>query len=181
MKRILYIFLFSPLIGFSQVQVDCSSLSVIDVIMQNDSITYEIYNANTINIHFPYVYYTLDADGDTIQKSQMDSYLTEAESASNYSYTIYGLNFLPANLLNSINFPLSIYFTYSNLTCNNPVDYICELQYNPQMNIVNPVEKQDKIVVRKIDILGRDNYNIKNNVFIEIYDDGSMMKYFIID
>ena len=121
--------------GLAQGQVDCSLLSVTDVINQNDSITFEIYNADTMDTHYPYVSYTLDDNGDTIQKGQLSWYVTPAGSTSYYYYTNYGLNFvLPSNLLININYPLSIYFTYSNLTGEIPGDYTCEVFYNPQNN-----------------------------------------------
>ena len=73
MKKLLHILLFFPLFGFAQGQVDCSLLSVTDVIIQNDSITFEIYNADTMDTYYPYVSYTLDANGDTIQEGQLNS------------------------------------------------------------------------------------------------------------
>jgi hypothetical protein len=87
MKKVLLILFFFPLIGFAQGQVDCSLLSVNDVIIQNDSITFEIFNADTMDTHYPYVSYTLDANGDTIQKGHMDYYMTFAGTSSHYSYT----------------------------------------------------------------------------------------------
>ena len=182
MKKIFYLLLFSPLLGFTQGQVNCSLLSVTDVIIQNDSITFEIYNADTMDTHYPYVAYTLDANGDTIQKGQMSWYVTPAGSASYYYYTNYGLNFvLPTNLLININYPLSIYFTYSNLTGENSGDYTCELLYNPQMEIVSPELILPRTLMKTIDILGREVNKIPNNIIIEIYDDGSSKKRIIID
>ena len=182
MKKLLHILHFFPLFGFAQGQVDCSLLSVTDVIIQNDSITFEIYNADTMDTHYPYVSYTLDANGDTIQKGQMNWYITPAGSSSYYYYTNYGLNFvLPTNLLININYPLSIYFTYSNLTGENPGDYTCELLYTPQMNIVNTKINQEKTLIKTIDILGREVNHITNKIFIEIYDDGSSKKNIIIE
>ena len=181
MKKIFYLLLFSPLLGFTQGQVNCSLLSVTDVIIQNDSITFEIYNADTMDTHYPYVAYTLDANRDTIQKGQMSWYVTPAGSASYYYYTNYGLNFvLPTNLLININYPLSIYFTYSNLTGENPGGYTCELLYNPQMDIVNTNINHEKKLVKTIDILGREVNKTPNNIIIEIYDDGSSKKRIII-
>ena len=82
MKKIFHILLFVPLFGFSQTQVDCSLLTVSDVIFQNDSITFEIFNADTVDSHYPYVAYTLDASGDTIQNGQMNYYMTFAGTSS---------------------------------------------------------------------------------------------------
>jgi hypothetical protein len=177
MKNVLYILLIIPLFGFTQGQVDCSLLTVTDVIIQNDSITFEIYNADIMDSHYPYVSYSIDANGDTIQKGQLNWYVTPAGSASYYSYTNYGLNFvLPSNLLININYPLSIYFTYSNLTGDNPGDYTCELLYNPQMNIVNAELNQEKTLIKTIDILGREVKESPHKILIDIYDDGTSKK-----
>ena len=132
MKKILYILMFFPLLGFAQGQVDCSLLSVTDVIIQNDSITFEIYNADTMDTHYPYVSYTLDANGDTIQKGQMNWYVTPAGTSSFYYYTNVSISYVMDSLTDfNVNYPLSIYFTYSNLTGENPGGYTCELVYDP--------------------------------------------------
>ena len=132
MKNILYIFLFSPLIGFAQGQVDCSLLSVMDVIIQNDSITFEIYNADTMDTHYPYVSYTLDSNGDTIQKGQVSWYVTFAGTSSFYYSTNHSISFVMDSLTEfNVNYPLSIYFSYANLTGDNPGGYSCELIYDP--------------------------------------------------
>ena len=111
----------------------------------------------------------------------MSWYVTPAGSASYYYYTNYGLNFvLPTNLLININYPLSIYFTYSNLTGENSGDYTCELLYNPQMEIVSPELILPKTLMKTIDILGREVNKTPNNIIIEIYDDGSSKKRIII-
>ena len=69
MKKILYILLFVPLCAFSQIHVDCSLLTVTDVIFQNDYIIFEIFNADTANSHYPYVAFILDANADKILKA----------------------------------------------------------------------------------------------------------------
>ena len=179
MKKIFYILLFVPLFGFSQTQVDCSLLTVTDVIFQNDSITFEIFNADTVDSHYPYVAYTLDANGDTIQNGQMNYYMTFAGTSSSFLYT-HNLEFDPLNLP-SIMYPLSIYFTYTNLTGENPGQYTCELIYNPQMNMNDVEPNLSKIKVKTIDILGRASEDISNEILIDVYDDGSVQKRIIIE
>ena len=182
MKKVLHILFFFPLIGFAQGQVDCSLLSVTDVIIQNDSITFEIFNADTMDTHYPYVSYTLDANGDTVQKGHMDYYMTFAGTSSHYSYTNISGYFVMDSLSEStINYPLSIYFTYSNLTGESSGDYTCELFYNPQMEIISPELILPRTLMKTIDILGREVNKISNNIVIEIYDDGSSKKRIIID
>lgn len=178
MKKLLHILFFFPLFGFAQGQVDCSLLSVTDVIIQNDSITFEIYNADTMDTHYPYVSYTLDANGDTIQIGQMNWYVTPGETTS-YYYSTHNMEFGPL-VLPSFEYPLSIYFTYTNFNGEDPGDYTCELFYNPQMEIVSPELILPKTLMKTIDILGREVNKIPNNIIIEIYDDGSSKKRIII-
>ena len=179
MKKLLYIILFVPPFAFSQTQVDCSLLTVTDVIFQNDSITFEIFNADTVDSHYPYVSYTLDANGDTIQNGQMNYYMTFAGTSSSFLYT-HNLELGPLNLP-SIMYPLSIYFTYSNLTGENPGQYTCELIYNPQMDISYIESNLSKIKVKTFDILGRASEDVSNKILIDVYDDGSLQKRIIIE
>ena len=182
MKNLLYILLFVPLAFFGQGQVDCSFLSVTDVIIQNDSITFEIFNADTMDTHYPYVAYTLDVNGDTIQKGHMNYYMTFAGTSSLYSYTnIWGYFVMDSLSESTINYPLSIYFIYSNLTGENSGDYTCELLYNPQMNIHNIDVNTDRLLIRTIDILGRETLDKPYKVLIDLYDDGSTQKRIIIE
>jgi hypothetical protein len=44
-QKILYLQLFFPIFSFGQGLVNCSLLTVNDVVIQNDSITFHIYNA----------------------------------------------------------------------------------------------------------------------------------------
>ena len=179
MKRIFYILLFVPLFGFSQTQVDCSLLTLTDVVFQNDYITFEIFNADTVDIHYPYVAYTLDASGDTIQNGQMNYYMTFSGTSSYFLYT-HNLEFDPLNLP-FIMYPLSIHFTYTNLTGVDPGQYTCELIYNPQMNMNDVEPNLSKIKVKTIDILGRASEDISNEILIDVYDDGSVQKRIIIE
>ena len=179
MKKIFYILLFFPLFGFSQTQVDCSLLTVTDVIVQNDSITFEIFNADTVDSHYPYVSYTLDANGDTIQNGHMNYYMTFAGTSSTFLYT-HNLEFGPLNLP-SVMYPLSIYYTYSNLTGENPGQYTCELNYNPQMDVNHVEPILSKIKVKTINILGIASEEVSNKILIDIYDDGTCKKRIIIE
>jgi len=124
-----------------------------------------------------HVLYTLDENGDTIQKGYMDYYMTFAGTSSNYSYTnILGYFVIDSLSESNINYPLLIYFTYSNLTGENPGDYTCELSYNPQMEIDSPELILPRTLKKTIDILGREVNKFPNNIIIEIYDDGSSKK-----
>jgi hypothetical protein len=110
-QKILYLQLFVPFFCFSQGLVNCSLLTVADVIIQNDSITFEIYNADNMDTHYPFIEYTLDAIGDTVQKGQMNWFVTPSGTTSSYYFINIGLNFvLPSNQLININYPLYIYY-----------------------------------------------------------------------
>jgi len=72
--------------------------------------------------HYPFIAYTIDALGDTIQSGNINWFVTPALDTSWYSYTI-SSQIIPA-------YPLSIHFVYTNLTGSNPGDYTCILTYN---------------------------------------------------
>lgn len=181
-QKILYLQLFVPFFCFGQGLVNCSLLTVTDVIIQNDSITFEIYNADNMDTHYPFIEFTLDAIGDTIQKGQMNWFVTPSGTTSSYHYTNIGLNFvLPSNQLNNLNYPLYIYFTYSNLTGQNPGEYTCELLYNPLTKVINKEIYREKVLLKTIDILGREVKKGQNKILIDIFDDGSSNKRFVLE
>ena len=181
-QKILYLQLFVPIFGFGQGLVNCSLLTVTDVIIQNDSITFQIYNADNMDTHYPFIEYTLDAIGDTIQKGQMNWFVTPSGTTSSYYYTNIGLNFvLPSSQLININYPLYIYFTYSNLIGQNPGEYTCELLYNPLTKVINKEIYREKILLKTIDILGREVKEGQNKILIDVFDDGSSTKRFVLE
>jgi hypothetical protein len=181
LQIILYLLLFVPVFNFGQGQVNCSLLTVTNVIIQNDSITFEIYNADNMDTHYPFVEYTLDAIGDTIQKGQMNWFVTPSGTTSFYIYTNNGLNFvLPSSQLFNINYPLYIYFTYSNLTGQSPGEYTCELLYNPLTKVIKKEIYRKKILLKTIDMLGREVKESPNEILIDIFDDGSSNKRFVL-
>ena len=179
MKKIFCLLLFVPLFGFGQTQVDCSLLTVTNVSIQNDSITFAIYNEDIIHTHYPYISYSFDANGYNIQYGQISLYVAPAQDTSWYSYPHF-LSYDGESML-EIEYPISIFFTYANLIGENPGAYTCELLYNPQMDILNPEENINKTVLKTIDILGRNtDYNL-NKLLIDIFDDGSSQKRIIIE
>ena len=179
MKKTLYILLFVPLFGFGQTQVDCSLLTVTDVSIQTESITFEIYNADTIDTHYPYISSSFDANGYNIHYGQISLYVAPAQDTSLYSYPHF-LSYDGETLL-EMEYPISVFFTYANLIGENPGAYTCELLYNPQMDIVNTKINYERTLIKTIDILGREVNEITNKIFIEIYDDGSSKKHIIIE
>ena len=124
MKNItLILLLITQLNAFGQGPVNCSLLQATDVIINNSnlSIDFGIYNGDTMDSHYPYIAFTIDNNGDTIQHGGINWFVTPALDTSWYSY----------NLSSPISpsYPLNIYFVYSNLTGSNPGSDTCILNY----------------------------------------------------
>ncbi len=131
MKKLLLISLCVPLIGFGQiVTVDCSLLDVTDIVIDNTNMTIEIeiYDGNTGGFQYPFVAFTIDAMGDTIQNGNINSFGTMGLDTSWYNYSI-------ASPFNPI-YPLSIYFVYSNFMGPNPGEDTCILSYHPSCDSI---------------------------------------------
>tara|TARA_B110001469_G_C9440656_1_gene223227 strand:- start:81 stop:611 length:531 start_codon:yes stop_codon:yes gene_type:complete len=176
MKKLLLILLCLPMIGFGQGQVNCSLLEVTDVVIDNTNMTIDIavYNGDTMNSHYPFIDYTIDFLGDTIQTGDISWYVTPALDMSWYSYTI-SSPIIPV-------YPLSLYFAYTNLTGFNPGDYTCILTYNiSPTNITDINIEGNRKCIRVIDVLGRDIKSQTNTPLIEIYDDGTVKKKIILE
>ena len=73
MKKLLVILLCLPLIGWTQGQINCSLLDVTDVVIENTNMTIDIaiYNGDTMDVHYPFIDYTIDDIGDTIQNGDI--------------------------------------------------------------------------------------------------------------
>ena len=80
-----------------------------------------IYNGDTMDSHYPFIAFTIDNSGDTIQHGDINWFVTPALDTSWYNYNLLG----PI----SPSFPLNIYFVYSNLTGSNPGSDTCILNY----------------------------------------------------
>ena len=118
------------MIGFGQGQVHCSLLNVTDVVIDNTNMTIDIavYNGDSMDAHYPFITYTIDDLGDTIQSGNINWFVTPALDTSWYSYTL-SSPVIPA-------YPLSIYFVYSNFIGPNPGEDTCILSYNPYCDSV---------------------------------------------
>ena len=130
MKKLLLILLCLPMIGFGQGQVNCSLLDVTDVVIDNTNMTIdiEIYDGNTGGFSYPFVAFTIDAMGDTIQNGNINSFGTMGLDTSWYNYII-------ASPINPI-YPLSIYFVHSNFISNPATEDTCILSYDPSCDSV---------------------------------------------
>ena len=139
MKNItLILILITQLNAFGQGQVNCSLLQATDVIINNSnlSIDFGIYNGDTMDSHYPYIAFTIDNNGDTIQHGDINWFVTPAIDTSWYSYN------LPSPI--SPSYPLNIYFVYSNLTGSNPGSDTCILNYT--QTITSHIEIDERTV-----------------------------------
>jgi len=130
MKKLLLILLCLPMIGFGQGQVNCSLLDVTDVVIDNTNMIIDIavYNGDTMDTHYPFIAYTIDDLGDTIQSGNMNWFVTPALDTSWYSCML-SSSVIPA-------YPLSIYFVYSNFISNPATEDTCILSYDPSCDSV---------------------------------------------
>lgn len=129
-KIFLPILLYFPLIGSAQGQVNCSLLNVTDVVIDNTNLTIDIaiYDGNIGGISYPFVAFTIDAMGDTIQNGNINSFGTIGLDTSWYNYSI-------SSPINPI-YPLSFYFVYNNFTVPNPGEDTCILSYDSSCDSV---------------------------------------------
>ena len=176
MKKLLLMLLFLPMIGFGQGEVNCSLLEVTDVEIDNINLTIEIavYNGDTIDVHYPFIAYTIDAVGDTIQSGNISWFVTFASDTSWYPYMI-SSPIIPL-------YPLSIYFVYSNLTGSNPGDYTCILTYDISLTNISYINVRGSRKLKKtVDIFGKETKFKTNTLLFNIYNDGTVEKRLIID
>lgn len=175
MRYLFTFFSFSLSVGvFGQGMVNCSLLTVTDVIINNEELTIDVAvnNSDTMDAHYPYINYIIDSSGDTIQNGDMDLFVTFSNQTSWYNY----------NLTSSISpiYPLTVYFTYSNLTGKDPGDYTCELTYDISQNISIDLINE-KTLYKIVNTLGREVNHTTNQMLFHIYDDGTVEKKFVVD
>ena len=130
MRKLLLVLLYLPMFGFGQGQVNCSLLNVTDVLIDNANLTIDIavYNGDTMHTHYPFIAYTIDDLGDTIQSGNISWFVTLGLDTSWYSYTLSN-PVIPA-------FPLSVYFVYSDFMSMQAIDDTCILSYDPSCDSV---------------------------------------------
>ena len=149
------------------------SLEVTDVIIDNANLTMNIaiYNGYNYFLNYPYVAFTIDANGDTIQSGDISLF-----GAINFDTTWY--NYTLSNVISPA-YPLTFYFVYLN---ESLVTDTCILTYNSMpASIVNINESSNKKLIRIIDFVGREVKETKNQPLFYIYDDGTVEKKIIIE
>ena len=129
MKKLLLILLFSPFIGLSQSEVNCSLLEVLDVNIDNSNLIINIVisDSNSSGMQYPYIAYTVDGIGDTIQTGNINLFGTMGLDTTNYGYGI-------SNPITPI-YPLSIFLVHTDFSTNGSTD-TCILSYHPSCDSV---------------------------------------------
>jgi len=137
----------------------CSQLNVTDVVIDtlNMMIDIAIFDGNN-GAPYPYVAYTIDNMGDTIQTGNLNSFGNLGQDTSWYMYP---LNSLPT-------YPLNIYYVYG---MNSDT---CVLSYDLPVTTINENFIKKKLL-KIINISGQENQN-RRGLKLLIYDDGTVKK-----
>ena len=159
MKKILIILLLFPFFGFGQFL--CSQLVVTNVVINSANMTIgiTIYDGNIGGQPYPFIAYTIDNLGDTIQTGSLNSFGNLGLDTSLYSYS---LNFSP-------NYPLTLYYVYG---MNSDT---CILTYNSTPTAIQE-HISNKELLKVTDLLGREIKANNNKSLFYIYDDGTVEK-----
>jgi hypothetical protein len=130
-----------------------------------------IYNGYNYFLNYPYVAYTIDANGDTIQAGNMNLF-----GANNLVTTWY--NYSLSNVISPA-YPLTMYFVYSD---GSLVTDTCILTYNSTLSAIIDINvSSNRKLISIVDVLGKKNKGKKNEVLFYIYDDGVVEKKIIIE
>ena len=158
----------------STVPFDCTdSLEVTDVIIDNANLTMNIaiYNGYNYFLNYPYVAFTIDANGDTIQSGNMNLFVAFSLDTAWYNYSL--------SSLISPTYPLTIYFVYSD---GSLVTDTCILTYNSIPTAITDINSIDeRKLIRITDVLGRETKGTRNKPLLYIYNDGRVEKRIVIE
>jgi len=158
----------------SAVAFDCTdSLEVTDVIIDNTNLTMNIaiYNGYNYFLNYPYVAFTIDANGDTIQAGNMNLF-----GAINFDTTWY--NYPLSNVISPA-YPLTMYFVYSD---GSLVTDTCILTYNSTPTAIIDINaSSNRKLISIIDVFGRESKGTRNEPLFFIFDDGTVEKQIIIE
>ena len=151
----------------------CDSFDVTDVIIDNFNLTIDIGVYNRLNyfLNYPYVAFTLDSSGDTIQEGNINLFGAINLDTTWYNYSI----------LNSINpnYPLSIYFTYY---INVDAINTCILTYDLIPTVNSDINTSNyKQLISIFDVTGKENKEVRNAPLFYLYNDGSVEKRIVIE
>ena len=158
----------------STVSFDCTdSLEVTDVIIDNANLTMNIaiYNGYNYFLNYPYVAFTIDANGDTTQDGNMNLF-----GAINFDTTWY--NYSLPNVIYPA-YPLTMYFVYSD---GSLVTDTCILTYNSTPTAIIDINaSSNRKLISIVDVLGRESKGTRNEPLFFIFDDGTVEKQIIIE
>tara|TARA_B100001142_G_scaffold137075_1_gene138529 strand:- start:1766 stop:3649 length:1884 start_codon:yes stop_codon:yes gene_type:complete len=152
--------------------VDSLQVTDITITPSTSTITIGIYNGYNSFLSYPYVLYTLDANGDTVHTGMLNSFGQFGLDTSWYSYPLFNTN-LPTP-------PFSVYFVYTGGF--NFLTDTCVLTYNMfTTNIIEETGVQPKKLLKIVDVLGRETRIIKNKPLFYIYNNGVREKKIIVE
>jgi hypothetical protein len=155
---------------------DCTdSLEVTDVIIDNANLTMNIaiYSGYSSYLSMPYVAFTIDANGDTIQQGNMNLF-----GAINFDTTWY--NYSINSAINP-SYPLTMYFVYV-VSIGGSVTDTCILTYNSTPTAITDINiSGNRKIISIVDVLGRASKGTKNESLFYIYDDGTVEKRIVIE
>jgi len=160
----------------SSVPYDCTdSLEVTDVVIDNANLTMNIaiYNGYNSYLSMPYVAFTIDANGDTIQQGNMNLFGAINLDTSWYNYSLSSA-ITPA-------YPLTMYFVYV-VSIGGSVTDTCILTYNSTPTSITDINLMgNRKLISIVDVLGRQNKGTKNELLFYIYDNGTVEKKIILE
>ena len=151
------------------------SLEVADVIINNTNLTMNIaiYNGYSSYLSMPYVAFTIDANGDTIQQGNMNLFGAINLDTSWYNYSI--------NSAINPSYPLTMYFVYV-VSIGGSVTDTCILTYNSLPTATTDINPSgNRKLISTVDILGRESKGARNEPLFYIYDDGTLEKKIILE
>jgi hypothetical protein len=156
------------------VAFDCTdSLEVTDVIIDNTNLTMNIaiYNGYNYFLNYPYVAFTIDANGDTVQGGGISLFGANSLDTTWYNYSL-------SNVISPA-YPLTMYFVYSD---GSLVTDTCILTYNSTPSAIIDINlSSNRKLISIVDVLGRENKGTKNKPLFYIYNDGTVEKQIIIE
>ena len=160
----------------SSVAFDCTdSLEVTDVIINNTNLTMNIaiYNGYNSYLSMPYVAFTIDANGDTIQQGNMNLFGAINLDTSWYNYSI--------NSAINPSYPLTMYFVYA-VSIGGSVTDTCILTYNSTPTVITDINPSgNRKLISIVDVLGRESKGTRNEPIFYIYDDGVVEKRIVVE
>ena len=154
----------------------CNFLDVSGILIDNSNniIDIAIYNGSTSFLYYPYVAFTIDANGDTLQKDT----ITQLFAAFNYDTTWYNYSILSNT---NATYPLTMYFVYQFSTGAIIAD-TCILTYNPTSTAITDINTSgNRKLISTVDFLGRESKGTRNEPLFYIYDDGIVEKKIIFE